>query len=231
MKSKLPETVKVFNVEQRSEEWKFLRGNHRTPITGSVPQDWIPYITPFRFTASEIYCLTGNNQYKTRDTYFKECLGIVPRIFTGNRHTLRGQRLEPMIRTMYERRMNVEVEEVGFVVPRWCPFIGVSPDGVTEDGCIEIKSPVRVWPELKNEGVVKGEHYAQMQMAMVICDRPWCDYIVYSEADEEYLQKRVQRDQVYWDDVLYPCIKSAVHEGTQYVVGEICKDLENVSWE
>jgi putative phage-type endonuclease len=225
----LPDTVKVFNVEQRSDEWRFLRGNYRTPITGKVPEDWIPFMTPFRFTASEIFCLTGENRYKSRDKYFKEALGIIPRTFTGNTHTQRGQRLEPAIREMYEAKTNTKVEEVGFVVPRWCPFIGVSPDGLTDEGSIEIKSPVRVWKELIDEGVVKGEHYAQMQMAMIICDRPWCDYIVYSELDNQYVQKRVPRDQPYWDETLYPCILEAIDEGKKHVIGEICKELEDVT--
>lgn len=221
----LPTNVKVFNVSQRSDEWRFLRGNYKTPMKGAVPSDWIPFLTPFRFTASEIYCLTGNNQYKTRDQYFKEAVGIIPRTFTGNVHTQRGQRLEPIIREMYESKHSVEVEEVGFVVPKWCPYIGVSPDGLTEDGCIEIKSPVRVWKELVNDGVVKGEHYAQMQMAMIICERPWCDYVVYSELENVYFEKRITRNDEYWDTELYPAIKQAIKEGNDYVCDEILKDV------
>jgi len=222
----MPDTVKVFDVQQRSEEWKFLRGNYKTPIKGNIPEDWIPYMTPFRFTASEIYCLTGKNQYKTREKYFQEALGIIPKTFTGNVHTQRGQRLEPKIREMYEAKIGSRVEEVGFVVPRWCPFIGVSPDGITEEGCIEIKSPVKIWRELLEDGQVKGEHYAQMQMAMIVCERPWCDYIVYSEADDQYFQKRIPRDQKYWDEELYPCIQQAIEEGKRHITGEICRDLE-----
>ena len=219
--------VKVFNVSQRSEEWKFLRGNYRTPIKGPVPEDWIPYLTPFRFTAWEIFCLTGQNQYKSRDQYFQEVLGIIPRTFTGNVHTERGQRLEPKIREMYESKTNTKVVEVGFVVPKWCPYIGVSPDGLTEEGCIEIKSPVRIWKELVDEGVVKGEHYAQMQMAMIICERPWCDYVVYSELEDRYFEKRVPRDQTYWEETLYPCIQAAISEGNNHVSKTIVEELEN----
>lgn len=221
----LPENVKVFNVNQRSDEWRFLRGNYKTPLKGSVPSDWIPYITPFRFTASEIYCLTGNNQYKSREQYFQEAVGIIPRTFTGNEHTKRGQRLEPLIRKMYEDRHSITVEEVGFVVPKWCPYIGVSPDGLTEEGCIEIKSPVRVWKELITDGVVKGEHYAQMQMAMIICDRPWCDYIVYSELENQYFEKRITKNVEYWETELFPAIEQAIKEGNDYVYEDISKDI------
>lgn len=224
----LPIDVKVFNVEQRPEEWKFLRGNYRTPIKGKIPDDWNPYITPFRFTASEIYCLTGKNQYKSREKYFGEVLGLIPKTFDGNVHTRRGQRLEPSVRERYERDHGIKVEEVGFVVPRWCPYIGVSPDGLTEDGCIEIKCPVKIWKELSEEGVVKGEHYAQMQMAMIICDRPWCDYLVYSESEDRYFEKRIEKNVDYWDNELYPAIKLAIEDGKKVVIDQITKDLEPI---
>jgi hypothetical protein len=224
----LPPTVKEFNVSQRSEEWKFLRGNHKSKIQGTIPADWVPYLTPFRFTASEIYCLTGLNRFKSRKQYMDEVLGITDRTFTGNHHTERGCRMEPLIRGMYEEKHQCSVTEIGFVVPKWCPFIGVSPDGLTEDGCIEIKSPVVVWSDLKEHGQIKHEHYAQMQMTMAICERPWCDYIVYSEKDNEYLEKRVVRDHGYWDDFLYPCILDAISEGNREISQQIVDDVEDI---
>lgn len=220
-----PNNVKIFNVEQRSDEWRFLRAC-KTPVKGKFPSDWIPFITPFRFTASEIYTLTGKGQYKTRSQYIGEVSGKLERKFSGNVHTSRGQRLEPSVRQRYEREHNVNVVEIGFLVPKWCPFIGVSPDGVMQEGCIEIKCPVSIWPELKNEGMIKPEHYAQMQMTMEICDRDWCDYLVYSEKDNEYLELRVKRDKKYWDDFLYPCILSAIKEVKDIIVNDIVHDLE-----
>ena len=219
-----PNDVKVFNVSQRSDEWRFLRGC-KTSIKGKLPDDWIPYITPFRFTASEIYVLTGKGQYKTREQYIGEVSGKIEKTFTGNFHTRRGQRLEPLVRERYEAKYGVKVEEVGFVVPRWCPFIGVSPDGLTEEGCIEIKCPVSIWPELLQDGVVKPEHYSQMQMAMVVCDRPWCDYLVYSEKDNVYFEKRVPRDMDFWNNELYPCIRSAIDEVKGSLVNDIVSEL------
>lgn len=220
-----PSNVRVFNVRQRSDEWKFLRGSFRTPLKGKIPEDWLPYITPFRFTASEIYCLTDKSPYKSRDKYFGEVLGLIPKTFTGNVHTERGQRLEPKIREMYEGRHSVLTEEVGFVIPDWCPYIGVSPDGLLEDGCIEIKSPVSVYRELLEDGEVKGEHYAQMQMAMIICDRPWCDYVVYSERQDLYFEKRVDKNLDYWNEELYPVIQKAIEDGRWVVASEMTKNL------
>lgn len=222
-----PDNVKVFNVDQRQDEWRFLRGNYRTPIKGKIPDDWCPYLTPFRFTASEIYCLTDLSRFKSRETYLGEVLGTIPKTFTGNHHTRRGQRLEPLIKEMYETKNSVKVSEVGFVVPSWCPYIGVSPDGIMDEGCIEIKSPVHIYPELLEEGIVKPEHYAQMQMAMVICDRDWCDYILYSESDDMYFEKRISRDFKYWNEELYPQILSGIEHGREVVCQTIIKGIEH----
>lgn len=227
MSLRLPENVKAFSIAQGSDEWRFLRGGAKGAIKGPIPGDWIPYITPFRFTASEIYCLTGKNQYKSRDQYIGEVSGRIPRTFTGNHHTRRGQRLEPLIRDMYIRKHGWMVQEVGFVVPKWCPFIGVSPDGLTDEGCIEIKSPVEVWKDLVTDGAIKPEHYAQMQMAMIICDRPWCDYIVYSEKQDLYFETRVEKNLDYWDQELFPAIQRGIGEIRNFITQDILCEAED----
>jgi hypothetical protein len=222
----LPNNVQVFDVAQKGEAWKFLRGTKlTTPLQKALPADWIPYFTPFRFTASEIYCLTDRNPYKSRAEYLDQVLGRVPNTFQGNFHTRRGERLEPLVRDRYIREHETPVFEMGFVVPKWCPYIGVSPDGLTEEGCIEIKCPIRVWKPLLEEGVVKGEHYAQMQMVMAVCDRPWCDYIVYSEEEDQYFEKRIPRDTAYWEGELYPTIQQGIEEGRQYIIDQILESL------
>jgi hypothetical protein len=89
---------------------------------------------------------------------------------------------------MYVDRTGNHVSEVGFVIPSWCPFIGVSPDGlVGERGCIEIKAPVRMY------NFPKPEHYAQMQMQMKVCERDWCDYVVYCESSDELEITRIKK--------------------------------------
>lgn len=223
---KLPDNVYIFNVEQKSDLWKFLRGSPLTnPLEQPVPTSWTPYLTPFRFTASEIYCLSDRHDYKSRKEYMDQVLRRVPNTFTGNVHTRRGERLEPVVRERYVCEHNTPVQEFGFIVPKWCPYIGVSPDGITEEGCIEIKCPIRIWKPLLEEGIVKREHYAQMQMVMAVCDRPWCDYLVYSELEDQYVEKRILRNHLYWDTKLYPAIKEAIQEGREYIIETILQDL------
>lgn len=205
--------MKIYNVSQGSNEWHNLR-------KGQAPES--KYFTPFRFTASQIYCLSGLSAFKSRETYIMESLNIIDRDIITNEHMQRGNRLEPKIRQMYETKMNTEVTEVGFVIPEWCPFIGVSPDGlVSSDGCIEIKAPVKQYKH------PKPEHYAQMQMTMKVCERSWCDYVVYSESDDTLNIKRIHMDDFYWDNTLYTQIKEAISESL-YILNEICiADIEH----
>lgn len=187
----------IYNVQQGSSKWHMLR------------RGWgeeSKYFTPFRFTASQIYCLSDLNKYKSRDEYLKEVLGDSVINTVSNEHIERGVRLESHIRKMYENISNEDVSEVGFVIPEWCPFIGVSPDGLTREGCIEIKAPVKVYKH------PKPEHYAQMQMVMAVCEKPWCDYVVYSELDDELSIKRINRDTYYWNNTLYPQIIQAISD-------------------
>lgn len=221
----MPSDVEVFNVSQRSDAWKILRSCRNPSAVKGIPKEWTPFLVPFRFTASEIYCLTDKNQYKSKKEYMDEVLGIKERTFTGNFHTARGQRLEPSVRDRYVKEHGTPVHEIGFVVPRWCPYIGVSPDGIMEEGCIEIKCPVKIWKEFLEDGKIKDEHYAQIQMTMVICERDWCDYLVYSESENQYIETRVKKDQEYWDDILFPAITSAIDDGKKWITDKILNDF------
>jgi hypothetical protein len=49
-------------------------------------------------------------------------------------------------------------------------------------------------------------HYDQMQGAMAITGRQWCDYIVYCLAEESFFVDRVYFDSSYWSNVMYPKI-------------------------
>lgn len=202
--------MKIYNVSQGSEIWFKLRRGW---------SDESRYFTPFRFTASQIYCLSNLFRYKTREEYLNEVTGVIETKFESNEHMERGVRLEPTIRRMYEDLKKVSVKEVGFVVPSWCPFIGVSPDGLMDEGCIEIKAPVKIYD------TPKPEHYAQMQMVMAVCERKWCDYVVYSERDKDLRITRIPRDIYYWNNTLYPQIQMGIKDGLDIITEECISTL------
>jgi hypothetical protein len=133
----------------------------------------------------------------------------------------RGVRLEPIARKWYEDNYHVTVKSMGFVVPKWEPRIGGSPDGlVGEDGIIEIKAPKIMYAPLKvyNRAVATGwqpkgfthvwkTHYVQMQGYLAIMARKWCDYVVYCESENSVFVQRIPFDYKLWQSHIYPRLK------------------------
>ena len=132
-----------------------------------------------------------------------------------------GTRTEPIAREWYENAYQVKVDELGVVIPKWEIRIGASLDGSIRgtDGMIEIKCPKYMYKPLlarmesgdaitDNFDHISAHHYAQMQGGMEICNKSYCDYIVYSTLNKMVYVERIYRDQKYWNEVLYPGIKN-----------------------
>jgi hypothetical protein len=120
-------------------------------------------------------------------------------------HSLqRGHGFEDIALMKYTVATLNEVQRVGFV--QLNEFVGCSPDGlVGDDGMIEIKVPdsnnyFRQILKLKNNGVkaIPKDYYAQIQFNMFVCDRNWCDYVLYNAKHEangkSLFIQRVEKD-------------------------------------
>jgi len=99
------------------------------------------------------------------------------------RDMFRGVVSEPFARDAYAAHFGVEVEEIGFMVRHLKGYsIGYSPDGlVGEDGAIEIKAPRakgHIATILADE--VPAYYMAQVQTALLVSGREWCDYVSFS---------------------------------------------------
>lgn len=109
---------------------------------------------------------------------------------------LRGMNDEPDARGLYARH-HAPVEDVGFITRRFDRgfTLGCSPDGlVGDDGLIEIKSRrAKYQIETILEGEMPDEYAAQVQAALLISDREWCDFISFSGGLPLFV-KRVERD-------------------------------------
>jgi hypothetical protein len=100
---------------------------------------------------------------------------------------LRGQGDEVRARALYAEKY-APVEEVGFVTREIAlgVTIGCSPDGlVGDDGMIECKSrrakyQVQTALELWQGMGIPEEYRLQVQTALLVTDRKWCDFISYS---------------------------------------------------
>lgn len=92
----------------------------------------------------------------------------------------RGTELEPYARAEYETATWNHVEQVGFVSVG--EYFGVSPDGlVGDEGLIEIKCPMGAeFVRFVDTKEIPEAHMAQMQWAMFLTGRKWCDYVVFN---------------------------------------------------
>ncbi len=94
---------------------------------------------------------------------------------------LRGQTDEIEARFLYAKHF-APVQEVGFVTnDAWGFTLGYSPDAlVGDDGLIECKSRRQKFQvETIISGAMPAEHTIQVQTALAITERKWCDYISY----------------------------------------------------
>lgn len=99
---------------------------------------------------------------------------------------LRGHADEAFARYLYAEHY-APVEMCGFVTnDRWGFKLGYSPDGlVGDDGLIECKSrmakyQVETLVEYFPKGEIPDEFRLQVQAALLITERKWCDFISYS---------------------------------------------------
>lgn len=95
---------------------------------------------------------------------------------------LRGQVDEIEARLLYAKHY-APVEEVGFVTnDEWGFTLGCSPDGlVGDDGMIECKSRrAKFQAETIISGEMPSDYWIQVQTALLVTGRVWCDFISYS---------------------------------------------------
>lgn len=173
--------------EQRSDEWLELREQ--------------------MITASDVASAIGDNHYESQDSFVKKKVMKIK--WAGNAATEHGTLLEPHVRDLYDARTGRKSHEIGLVQHRLYPWLGASPDGVTEDGLlIEIKCPLT----RKIEAKVPKYYFPQVQLQLEITDLEECDFIQYRPAgpqgEEQFVVVRVKRDREWFAKNL-PIMKQA----------------------
>jgi putative phage-type endonuclease len=188
--------------EQRSEEWLALRDQ--------------------MITASDVASAIGENRYESVDAFIKK--KVLRTKWAGNAATAHGTALEPMVRDMYDQKTGRKSHEIGLVQHREYPWLGASPDGVTEDGLlIEIKCPLT----RKIEKKVPSYYLPQVQLQLEITDLEECDFVQYRPGPpEEYVVVRVKRDREWFQRHL-PAMRIAwdrIVKGREFGLCEIIDD-------
>ena len=139
-----------------------------------------------------------------------------------------GKDNETIARVIYqeqykERHIKSSVTESGLHISKKYPFMGASPDGLVRckccgDGLLEIKctyayrhlTPAEVATQDKNYFVYMGDDgnvklktntswYYQIQTQLGICERKWCDFVLYTE-------KGFSVDRISFDNTLFQLV-------------------------
>lgn len=155
--------MKLYNCEQRSEEWYYLRKGKMTASNGNTIS----------------VCGKGLETY---------CYSIIAEKYSNNKESYsnndieRGIELEESARLTYEIETGNNVDLIGFIELN--EFVGCSPDGlVVDDGGVEIKCPndVNFIKLLINgEKQIDKDYLLQCQMSMLITKRKWWDLVFYN---------------------------------------------------
>ena len=197
--------MKIYNFEQRTEEWYNIRKGKMTASNAEI------IIANGKGLETYIYNLMAEYYSSAeKENYI-------------NADMQRGIDLEPEARLEFEFYTDLDVQEVGFI--EYNEFIGVSPDGlVGDDGLIEIKCPNdSIYFKLLLSNNIKPEYIAQMQMQMYVTERQYCYFVSYNPNFEKSLYiKKINRD-----EEMIEKLKKGLERGTQ-LIKEIKENFRKV---
>jgi len=168
-------------MEQRTEEWFAAR-------CGKVTASRV----------ADIIAKTKTGYSTSRDNYLAQ---LVCERMTGkpaesysNAAMSWGTEQEEFARAAYEARMDILVTEVGFIDNPWIPMCGASPDGLANEGLVEIKCPnTATHIDTLLSQTVPAKYITQMMWQMACADRPWCDFVSFDPRLPERHQLFIKR--------------------------------------
>lgn len=109
-----------------------------------------------------------------------------------------GIETEPQARAAYEFIRDVEVEQTGFIIHPAIDMSGASPDGLVDDGLIEIKCPnTSTHIDTLLSRKVPAKYVTQMMWQMACTGREWCDFVSFDPRMPEDMRlfvERIERD-------------------------------------
>ena len=216
MHPKVRELLAVKYADQRSQEWLDLREN--------------------MITASDIAAAIGKGYEPPESLVRKKVLHLK---WEGNAATAHGTQLEPYARDLYDQRTGRKTHEIGLVQHKEYPWLGASPDGITEDGIlVEIKCPLT----RKIEAKVPSYYLPQVQLQLEITELEECDFVQYRPPDE-FVIVRVKRDPDWfqnnlpkmketWDRIVYGRLHGlceVIDDPNPYFKTDIVCEVQDVS--
>ena len=112
--------------------------------------------------------------------------------FTGNEATRWGQYYEDIAIAKYEQVYNKKNYEFGLIPHPTIPWLGGSPDGITEDGILlEVKCPLRRQIKM---GEIPQHYVGQVLMNLEVCELETAHFIEYKpgDSDDDYILNVVE---------------------------------------
>lgn len=191
--------MKVYDVEQGGGEWLELR------LGIPTASNFERIVTPAKLQPSA-------QQNKYAHELIAERVIMEPLTDMTSQWMDRGGQLEGEARLSYEFLKTTIVKQVGFVKTD-DESRGCSPDGlVDDDGMIEIKVPSAKNFVAYSFGDPTNEYLMQRQIQMEICERQWCDIVIYNP-DMGTIIRRVHHNADFCYRVMEECDNFLVKVG------------------
>jgi len=155
-----------------------------------------------RVTASKVSDVMAkgrsNTPSKTRLNYMMQ---LMCERLTGNATQIpvtaamqRGTDLEPIARAEYESITVSLVDEVGLINHPDIEWFAASPDGLVDDGLVEIKCPnTATHIEFIETGKIPSRYKWQMSAQLACTKRAWCDFASYDDRLPDDLKIKIVR--------------------------------------
>lgn len=135
----------------------------------------------------------------------------------------RGRVLEDEVRKTVEIKLKKNINKCGLMLSEKCPIIAGSPDGIFQDGIIEIKCPSssKTYKNYVINGEATEKYFAQMQLQMYLTQKKTRVYCVadpdYSNNKKvtlinipfnlEYIENLINNNLiVFWKSQIYPLL-------------------------
>ena len=144
-----------------------------------------------------------------------------------------GKQYEKLARAEYGFRFAPDetVQRTGFVLHPTLDFLGASPDGLLENGGVELKVPQLPRHKMLLEtGNIPPEWVTQCYCNMLCCEKEWWDFASYMPADEQFgleavhmpTEFRMYRHRFYRNDAIF----AQIEEGAASAIEEALKKVE-----
>lgn len=181
-------------------------------------QDWFQKREKM-LTASDIAAVIGLNPYESREDVMLKKLGFRRKQRTD--HTTYGTNLESEARDKYVELTGESVFEIGIESHKVHPWLGGSPDGITDSGkLIEIKCP----PKRVITENVPVYYIPQVQLLMEILELEECDFVQYKPGDPLTIT-HVLRDRKWFAETL-PILKEFWDEYLERKGKSLCEIID-----